>query len=58
MEAEGAVRVSGRVTRRVLLLAGVSEALNVPSMPVSYVHSSEGRFSSEVVHETLAPLQL
>lgn len=54
MEAEGPVRVSGRVTRRVLLLAGVSEAVNVPSMPVSCVHSSKSLFSSEVVRETLA----
>lgn len=42
MEAEGAVRVSGRVTGRVLLLTGLSEAVNVPSMPVSCVHSSKG----------------
>lgn len=42
MEAETPVRVSGRVTRRVLQLAGESEVVNVPSMPVSCVHSSKG----------------
>lgn len=42
MEAKGPVTVSGRVTGRVLLLAEVSEAVNVPSMPVSCVHSSKG----------------
>lgn len=58
MEAKGPVIAAGRATGRAFLLAEVSGKVNVPSKPVSCVHSPKGWFRSEGVCETLAPLQL